>query len=708
MDNFADGNEIIQFMYGKIKPLLRVWLKLTLLAVAAGLLTRIVLLFSPQTVDTSFTAGEWLKIFLLGALNDTCAMTLGFVFMMLFLLSISDRKYTRPTGYVILGLLTAGLIYVTCFNTIFDEYGSAAPAVAAGLTGFWAASFALRLFVPAIRRRWTAVWFTLLAAVYVGATLMNAACETVFWSEFGVRYNFIAVDYLVYTHEVIGNIMESYPIFWLMACLLTVTAVVTWLLFRKSVGEVPQVDGWRCKIAAAAIYAAAAAAAFATMLFNVRFQNSPNVYVNELQANGAYKFCDAFIKNELNYKQFYLTLPDDTAAGIVHAEYGSEDDNLRRIESPAEERHPNIVLITIESLSADFLAHFGNTRGLTPCFDALYDESLAFENIFATGNRTVRGLEAVTLSLPPCPGQSIVKRPGNGDMHSTAEILRRKGYTTTFFYGGNAYFDNMETFFGGNGYRIVDQKCYEPDEITFSNIWGVCDEDSYNKALKVMSEYAADTAGGNRPFFAHIMSVSNHRPYTYPEGHIAIPADSKTRAGGVMYSDYALGQFIAKARTMPWFDDTVFVITADHCASSAGKTEIPLGKYHIPALIYAPSTVTPARIDKVASQIDLMPTLFALLGMSYDSHLYGRDILADDFRERAFIATYQDLGYLEADVFTVLSPVRRVEQYRLVPTPDDPYNVEPLESHDEERLNRAIAMYQTSGMWNNERRTAGE
>ena len=168
-----------------------------------------------------------------------------------------------------------------------------------------------------------------------------------------------------------------------------------------------------------------------------------------------------------------------------------------------------------------------------------------------------------------------------------------------------------------------------------------------------------------------------------------------------MYSDYALGEFIAKARRQPWFDNTVFLITADHCASSAGKTEIPLAKYRIPALIYGPAFVEPAAVETMASQIDLMPTLFALLGMEYDSHLYGKNILADDFRERAFIATYQDLGYLDGDTFTVLSPVCRVTQYRVVPTDDDPYNVVPLDTVDEEMLHRAISYYQTSGMWNN-------
>ena len=342
------------------------------------------------------------------------------------------------------------------------------------------------------------------------------------------------------------------------------------------------------------------------------------------------------------------------------------------------------------------MARYGSSDGLTPRLDSLCGKALVFDRLFATGNRTVRGLEAVTLSLPPCPGQSIIKRPRNAGMHSTGAMLRDKGYDVLYFYGGNSYFDNMETFFGGNGYEIVDQKQYAPDEITFQNIWGVSDEDSYAKAIRTLGQRARS----GRPFFAHIMSVSNHRPYTYPAGRIPIPNDAKSRAGGVMYSDYALGGFLDAASREPWFDNTVFVITADHCASSAGKTEIPLEKYHIPAMIYAPAFVAPGSVGKTASQIDLMPTLFSLLCMDYDSWFYGRDILADDFRERAFVATYQDLGYLEGDRFTVLSPVDRAEQFLLRPTDDDPYALERTEAIDSTHLNRAISLYQTSSQWN--------
>lgn len=684
-------------MQKSIRLVSGLYIKLALLTAAVGFVLRIVLLFNAQTTSLDFSFGEWLEIFLFGAVNDLCAATVGFVFLWLFMLSVSRTKYTKPWGWIILALLAAAFCYVAFFNTIFDEYGSVAPRIATCVLGYWAGSFALRLFLPeGFRNHWTTVWFALFVVLYVGAIVFNGISEYFFWNEFGVRYNFIAVDYLVYTNEVVGNIMESYPVVPMTLGIVVVTLLITWYLFRRDLVQAEYLKGWRWKAVVAPAYVAALFAAIGLLNFNTRFQDSGNVYVNELQANGLYKFYDAFVKNSLDYEQFYITRPEAEAEAFVHGVYGSTGDNLHAVSAgEGSEIRRNIVLVTIESMSASYMERFGNTESITPVLDSLYRLGMAFDRVYATGNRTVRGLEAVTLSLPPCPGQSIIKRPNNAGMHSTGALLREKGYNVTYFYGGNSYFDNMETFFSGNGYDIVDQKSYSPEEITFANIWGVCDEDAYRKVIRTLGEQSRD----GKPFFAHVMTVSNHRPFTYPAGKIRIPNDSKTRAGGVLYTDYALGQFLAEASKQPWFDNTIFLITADHCASSAGRTEIPLHKYHIPALIFAPGFVAPQQIEGIVSQIDLMPTLLSLLDMDYDSHFYGRSIFDPDYVNRAFIATYQDLGYLEGDTFTILSPVRRYEQYRVVPTEENPHNLEPAAQTDTTQLDRAVYYYQTSCKW---------
>lgn len=680
-------------MKGNFITVRNIYLKLLLFFISIGIITRIILLCNPQTLDVDFSFVQWIEIFFLGIINDASILSIAFVFMFLYLLSISKWKFRKPWNFAAMGVLVCVLFYLSFFNTIFDEYGAGASRIAIILISFWLLSFAFRNFFPKCRHTWTAVWFWIISTAYIGLIFFNIIAETAFWNEFGVRYNFIAVDYLVYTTEVVGNIFESYPMIPIIIVWFIVSVITTWLLFRKDTAKVASLsDGQHWKTYTIPSYLIILLASVLLLNFNLRFQDNENTYVNELQANGIYKFYDAFLKNELQFDKFYSTLPPEKAEKIIGEIYGTEVPNGRTKYNGGSENRPNIVLITLESMSADYMNHFGNTKTITPTLDSLYAVSLSFDSLYATGNRTVRGLEALTLSLPPCPGQSIVKQQNNTGLFTLGSLLRDKGYSTTYFYGGNAYFDNMEEFFGGNGYDIIDRSSYSPEEITFANIWGVCDEDAYNKALSVMDTLAL----GGQPFFAHMLSVSNHRPFTFPSGKIPEEFDNKSREGGVMYSDYALGDFLNKASGKNWFDNTVFVISADHCASSAGKTDIPLNKYHIPALIYSPALIEAQSINKVASQIDIIPTLFAALGMDYENRFYGRDVRSEDYVPRAFVATYQDLGYLENDTLTVLSPVKKIQQYRLDPLPDNPYNLSAIEDIDTAMADRATALYQYS------------
>lgn len=666
--------------------------KLVGLSVVVGFLLRIVLLFNGQT-EVSFSFGDWLSIFLLGAVNDVCVGIVGCFFLWLNLIFWSEGKYRKPWGVIIWSILFLCFCYVRFFNTIFHEYGGGLSKIVSYFLGYKLISFGLRLWVPPLREIWRKLSYILLIFIYAVLILLNAVSEYYFWNEFGVRYNFIAVDYLIYTNEVIGNIFESYPMLPLMTGLFTVSVAVTWYLIRHTGEYFRYIPLLTTKLQVSVFYGITVVLSVLLLNFNTRFQQTGNVYVNELQANGIPRFCTAFLNNELDYCKFYQTLPEEEAFSILNEEYG-----MRGMPNPAKsvldtlpEVRRNIVLITVESLSASFLSRYGNTDGITPYLDQLLEKGLVFDKMYAAGNRTVRGLEAVTLCLPPSPGESIIKRKDNGNLFSTAKILKEKGYIVQYLYGGNSYFDNMETFFGGNGYEIIDRKSFASGEVTFENIWGVCDEDMYRKALNVFQK----NADSGQPFFGHIMTVSNHRPFTYPKGKIDIPENSKSRKGGVKYSDYALGWFLEKAAEQPWFENTVFVITADHCASSAGRTEIPLDKYHIPALIYAPGYIQPGKVSTLVSQIDIMPTVFGLLHFSYESHFYGQDVFAPEYKSRALVATYQNLGYWEEDILTVLSPVRRVEQFQVESGPNGRFTLSPVSRPDTLVLKRAIANYQT-------------
>ena len=623
-----------------------------ILYLGLSLLTRLILLiWSFQDVNVSLV---WiLKAFLTGFVFDLCVATLFLFLYTLYLLLFPKR---------------------------------------------WIGSLVDRIF--------TYFYMTVLLIIMY----FSVMAEYPFWEEFGVRFNFIAVDYLIYTYEVVSNINESYPIALIVLVLVALIAGTLTLLSKKHIFRATFSDKRPLlKRAFIAIPVLLLSVLLLNTLKNKQADSTSNLVVNELGKNGVFSFFAAFRSNELDYATFYPTLQEKKAYSILkkallqnNQHYSSSEyDQIERITKAEKETRPNIILITIESFSADFLKEFGNEKNLTPNYDRLAGESQFFTNLYATGTRTVRGMEALTLSVPPTPGNSIVRRPSNENLFSIASIIEEKNYHPYFIYGGDGYFDNMNTFFGGQGFDIVDRDRGNPlsdkiktkryaipdSHVSFENAWGICDEDLYSEALR----YADKSASQNEPFFQFVMTTSNHRPYTFPKGKIDLPEG--TREAAVKYTDYALGKFIEKAKTKSWFKNTVFVIVADHCASSAGKWEINIDKHHIPALIY--NLPQPAqKIDRLMSQIDLMPTLFGYLNWSYKTSLYGKDLNETKLgEERAFIGNYRTLGILKNNIFSQIDDRKQVKQFQVS---QKDASMQELKVIDPSLVEQTISYYQTA------------
>ncbi|AFL96468.1 LTA synthase family protein [Ornithobacterium rhinotracheale] len=542
-------------------------------------------------------------------------------------------------------------------------------------------------------------------------SLFAIAAEFPFWDEFNVRFNFIAVDYLIYTYEVVENINQSYPIPFLVGGLVLFILVLFFIYYKtKSLyNTFNQKTKFLSRLWVVVGYFLVAAI-YIFSVKNTDAEWSQNTYKSELSKNGVYSIFAAYRANELDYSKFYMQLDDKEAYSILKQNLlqkgekytNSEFDNIERIVPATSDtlKTPNIILVTIESLSADFLGVFGNKEKLTLFLDSLSSKSIFFTNLYATGTRTVRGMEALTLCVPPTPGNSIVRRLNNDSLFSIATVLKKKNYDLKFIYGGDGYFDNMNTFFGGQGFEIVDRdrgnplpdfldtKRYEieDNEVTFENAWGIADEDIYKQSLK----YAQKSYAQNKPFFQFIMTTSNHKPYSFPEGAVDMPQGE--RESVVRYTDYALEKFIKQAQKEKWFKNTIFVIVADHCASSAGKWEINVEKHHIPAFIY--NAGLEKKEDRLCSQIDLMPTLFGYLGWGYDSQFYGENVFEFNKEdERALIGNYRTLGLLKNNIFTELNDRKKYNQYLW-----DAKNTNLIELKKpvDSLLNLTISYYQTA------------
>ncbi len=510
-------------------------------------------------------------------------------------------------------------------------------------------------------------------ALVLFVLIFSFLSEIPFWIEYQKRFNFIAVDYLLYTYEVIQNIHQSYPLPIIIGSLILLTYLSILIAKNKNayIDTFSNNDRFLKRLVPSFFWI------IILVIFHYNIKNThaeifDNRYENEISKSGLYSFFAAYKSNELNYNEFYETNKLDVAyqniKELVVTDYDSlskEANSIHRyIANTGKEYKPNIILIGLESLNARYLSRFGNTENLTPAIDSLAKESVFFTNLQATGTRTIRGIEAVILSIPPTPGRSIVKRQNSNDLFTIGEIFKQKGYSRTFFYGGDGYFDNMNIFFGNNGFDIVDRRKkhrlkkefptkrthISDNEVTFENAWATCDADLYNKVLKIADKQHQS----KKPFFNFVMTSSNHQPYTYPEGFIDIPSGT-SREGAIKYTDWAFKEFVEKAKNKPWFENTVFIIMSDHCAYSAGRLEINVKDYHIPAFIYNLKEEKSTEIDKLCSQIDIFPTLFGYLNWSYESNAFGKDInKMETQEERAFIANHRKLGLLKEGKLMVL------------------------------------------------------
>ena len=556
---------------------------------------------------------------------------------------------------------------------------------------------------PARRHR-----FLLLGGCFVVlfAQIFLLFVEFFFFEEFKSRFNTVAVDYLIYPQEVFVNIWESYHVGVIVLVCLVLS--LGWLLAARKLFAQMWDRPFSAKhkflhLAGAIVLAAALALPLDLKAAHVSIDRT----LNELANNGPIAFIAAARTRHLDLGAFYKSLPREEAYQRVrrllaqqNAQFAEDGPTIRRrVAGDPSRPGLNVVIFLEESLGSEFWGCLGRSKTLTPEMDKLAaDEGMLFTNIYACGNRTVRGMEGVLSSFPPLPGDSIVKRDLSGNVETIARVLKRDGYSTVFVYGGRGLFDGMSAFTLRNGYdRFIEHNPpFHTDfpHSTFTTAWGVCDEDIFMRAIE---EFRVLSAAG-KPFFSTVLSVSNHKPYTYPKGKIPEDPDQHKRENAVRYSDYALGQFFRAAKKEPFWTNTIFVVVADHGARVYGKQSIPIHSYEIPLLIAGPAVIkAPIRISRLGCSLDVSPTVLGLLGRPYETMFFGRDLLTMQPEEgRVFLGHNRDIGMLAHDRLVVLGLMKTDEFYQGNPKVVDMNLLTQPTDSDRELEKDAIAIYQVA------------
>ena len=283
--------------------------------------------------------------------------------------------------------------------------------------------------------------------------------------------------------------------------------------------------------------------------------------------------------------------------------------------------YKNIVLIVQESLGAQYIGGLGG-QDLSPEFDKLMNQGWCFERCYATGTRSVRGLEAVSSGFPPTISDAVLRLSKSQSRFFTlAQLLKDFDYRTSFIYGGEAHFDNMKSFFLGNGFsQLIEQPDFK--DPAFVGTWGASDEDMFATLHDVLSQDV------DVPKLSLAFTVTNHTPWEYPEGRIMPVGEPASVENSVRYVDWCMGEFFKKAQQSDYWDDTIFLVVADHDSRVWGETLVPLRHFHIPALILGGS-VPVCRDPRVISQIDLPVTVLSLAGIEAEHPMIGRDLTSD-------------------------------------------------------------------------------
>jgi len=608
---------------------------------------------------------------------------------------------------LLLALSVARLLLVAWQWDRVIEAGMLAPVFLQGLR-FDLVLLGMILVIPVLafpvlasNERLVPVWRFLLR-VYLPVMLVSAVFMELstpsFINQFDSRPNILFVEYLEYPREVAATLWAAYKIPLIAAVVMVSTFGVLSVRQFKELVRVSKATG---VVRAAWIFPILLVLCVGLVRSTLDHRPvnpstvalSSDPMVNDLALNSTYTVLYAIYeqRHEDAGGFRYSEMTDQQAEqevrksmNIAAADFTS--DSLPTMHLQRSGRHfdkpKNLVVIIEESLGAEFVGSLGGLP-LTPNLDALSREGLWLTQLYATGTRSVRGLEAIVSGYTPTPAKSVVKMPkSQRNFFTLAGLLSQHGYHTSFIYGGEAQFDNMRRFFMNNGFQhVVDEKDYA--DPVFVGSWGVSDEDLFQRAHEEFEQKGSD------PFFSVVFTSTNHSPFQYPEGRIE-PYDQEpnTVNNAVKYADYALGQFFEKAKASSYWDDTVFLVVADHNSRVYGNDIIPVERFHVPGLILGGS-IDAGEINSVASQIDLGPTLLSLIGINAEHPMIGRDLTAPAMAAvpgRAIMQFNSTQAYLEGDRLVILQKDLPAASFSYA----DGHMIESSE-RDETLINRALA-----------------
>lgn len=350
-------------------------------------------------------------------------------------------------------------------------------------------------------------------------------------------------------------------------------------------------------------------------------------FLNQIGVNPVFNLLTSTLDDHRKENRHLHLMPEHEAITTVQQLLNREgipdiSPIAREIKQPSAPKPKNVVLIFMESMSANLMKSFGSTKNLTPFLDSLYHQSLSFSRFYSAGIHTNHGMYATLYSFPAIMKRNAMKGSVIPVYSGLPTVLKDNGYQNLFFMTHESQYDNMNAFFRTNGFdEIYAQENYPSEKVV--NSFGVQDDFLYQYALPILNKKAES----GTPFFTVLLSISNHPPYVIPD--YFKPVSEKPEDQIVEYADWSIKQFMTEARQQPWFDNTIFVLLGDHGKLvGSPDSEIPQSYNHIPLMIYGKGIQAEIK-DEFGGQVDVAPTLLGLLNISYIQNNFGVDLLKE-------------------------------------------------------------------------------
>lgn len=517
-----------------------------------------------------------------------------------------------------------------------------------------------------------------LGLFYLVAFALSAA-NIPYFNYFFKNINSSVLNWMEYGSTTVGMMTQevSYWIaiggFFVVAALYVRCLRKRFCYFRKQIKKVPDT---RATLPQTGLVLVVGAAMIGSCLFGIRGRRG----YNPIKVSAAYYCNDPFL-NQLGLNPAYnllittmddgrsenrrLQLMDDqeALANVSQMLKVNRNENGQFIRPVISENAPtkkNVVMIFMESMSADLIGAYQGKKSLTPFLDSLYQQSLSFKDIYSAGIHTNHGLYSTLYSFPTILKRNAMKGSDIPKYSGLPTILQENGYHNMFFMTHEAQYDNMNAFLRTNGYiDIYSEENYPKDKIV--NSFGVPDDYLFEYALPKINEQAKADA----PFFATLLTISNHPPYVVPEWFEARSTEKEDQI--VEYADYCLGRFFEEARKQPWFKNTLFVFLGDHGKMvGSPETEMPDSYNHVPLMFYS-EDIAPREVEGVGGQIDIAPTLLGMLNISYKRHNLGVDLLKTQ-RDCMFYTADNMIGCRDNEHLFIYAPGDQMEfHYRITP-----------------------------------------